>query len=370
MKIDHKAGRQENRNFKNPLRAICAILGTILLLSACVGCASYASVEEVSALQGELSEAVTEIDSANDDYASALQEIALLKSAYAEAKKRMEELEAAHESTKNALESSIRASKEAVETAKQELDRLTESVRLAQEKIDALQEELRAQKENGDVAQQEIDRLKAQIEDLQNRLPINSGEEKIKIYIDQGHNPTGYHNSGAVGNGLYEQDLTFEIGILLAELLEADGRFEICLSRPTASTVLGENPDESLDARVEGAKNFGADYFISLHINSFSDETVRGIEVHTAEQEGEAYDFGNSLLQALAASTDLRNRGMRGNSELRVLKKATMPAALVEMGFISNADDAALLSEHPELFAEGLYHGILSYFELEPNEPS
>ena len=205
---------------------------------------------------------------------------------------------------------------------------------------------------------------------MQNQQPDDGGEEKIKIYIDQGHNPSGYHNSGAEGNGLYEQDLTFEIGILLAELLEEDGRFEICLSRPTASTVLGTDYDTSLDARVNGAKDFGADYFISLHINSVSDKSVTGLEVYAAEKESESYTFGNSLLQGLVASTNLRNRGMKLNPDLRVLKNATMPAVLVEMGFISNAEDAALLSEDPDSFAEGIYDGILSYFELEPKELS
>jgi N-acetylmuramoyl-L-alanine amidase len=61
---------------------------------------------------------------------------------------------------------------------------------------------------------------------------------------------------------------------------------------------------------------------------------------------------------------------MKVNSDYRVLKDATMPAVLVEMGFISNAGDAALLSEDPDSFAEGIYDGILSYFELEPKELS
>ena len=69
-------------------------------------------------------------------------------------------------------------------------------------------------------------------------------------------------------------------------------------------------------------------------------------------------------MKGLVESTKLRDRGVQVSSTLRVLLKATMPAALVEMGFISNASDAALLSEHPELFAEGLYNGILDYFSL------
>ena len=58
-----------------------------------------------------------------------------------------------------------------------------------------------------------------------------------------------------------------------------------------------------------------------------------------------------------------KNRGMKLNPSLYVLKHATMPAVLLEMGFISNSEDAALLCEQPELFVQGIYDGILNYFE-------
>ena len=188
--------------------------------------------------------------------------------------------------------------------------------------------------------------------------------DRIRIYIDQGHNPAPYHNNGAEGNGLYEQDLTFNIGCLLAELLSEDGRFEVCLSRPKENTVLGTDIVSSLQARVDGATEFDADYFISLHINSYTQSDPSGVEIYVAKDGGESYVFGASLLNKLAESTELRNRGMKLNPDLYVLKHATMPAVLVEMGFISNSGDAALLSAHPELFAQGLYNGILDFFGL------
>ena len=158
--------------------------------------------------------------------------------------------------------------------------------------------------------------------------------------------------------------MTFTIGCLLAQLLEEDGRFEVCLSRPTADTVLGTDNTSSLVARVRGAQEFGADYFISLHTNSYEIESANGIEVFVAEQDSTSYVFGDSLLQGLINSTNLRNRGMQLNPDLYVLQNATMPAALLEMGFISNPTDAALLAESPDLFAEGIYDGILTFFEL------
>lgn len=194
--------------------------------------------------------------------------------------------------------------------------------------------------------------------------------KKIKIYIDQGHNPfSPTHppswNTGASNEalGLYEQDLTYEIGILLAEMLAQDDRFEVRLSRPTPETILGTDNDSALDFRVNDAAEWGADYFISLHINSYSDPSVDGIEVYTATTDGEQYELGKKLLNGLLNATQLDNRGMRDGSQLRVLKNAQMPAVLLEMGYISNLNDATLLDESPELFAQGIYDGIQAYFD-------
>lgn len=187
--------------------------------------------------------------------------------------------------------------------------------------------------------------------------------DPIRIYIDQGHNPAPHHNLGAEGNGLYEQDLTFQIGCMLAELLREDGRFEVCLSRPDESSVLGTDQNSSLQARVDGAAQFEADYFISLHINSFTDASANGIEVHTARRSGDSYAFGKCLLNGMLDTTGLKSRGMKQSADLYVLKNATMPAVLLEMGFISNQDDAAFLQQHPDLFAKGIYDGIVDHFD-------
>ena len=84
----------------------------------------------------------------------------------------------------------------------------------------------------------------------------------IKIYIDQGHNPRDY-NTGAEGNGYYEQDITYEIGRLLYGYLASNPEFTPMLSRPTPETLLGSTNATSLIERVREANAFGADVFIS-----------------------------------------------------------------------------------------------------------
>ncbi len=182
----------------------------------------------------------------------------------------------------------------------------------------------------------------------------------IKIYIDQGHNPEN-PNAGAEGNGLKEQDLVYAIGQELADLLRANGNFEVRLSRPTADTILGTSNATSLSARVNDANRWGADYFICLHTNAASSPSATGVEAYAYSRGTRAFALGENILDELSETTGLRNRGMKARPGLYVLRKTNMPAVLVELGFITNPQDAALMRDEPELFAEGIYRGILNY---------
>ncbi len=181
-----------------------------------------------------------------------------------------------------------------------------------------------------------------------------------KIYIDQGHNPVN-PNAGAEGNGLREQDLVFRIGIELAELLEDNGNFDVRLSRPTADTQIGTSNTSSLRARVNDANSWGADYFISLHTNASDIPSATGSEAFAYSEPSAAFSLGEDILRRMTETTGLRNRGMFTRPGLYVLRKTAMPAVLIELGFISNARDAELMLNSPELFARGIYQGILDY---------
>jgi N-acetylmuramoyl-L-alanine amidase len=185
----------------------------------------------------------------------------------------------------------------------------------------------------------------------------------IKIYIDQGHNPQS-PNAGAEGNGLVEQDLTFEIGTRLANLLRSNGNFDVRVSRPTSETILGTTNASSLRIRVDEANAFGADYFISLHTNASNNASASGSEALVFTSPSVASELGSDILLWLNRLTGLRNRGIVNRPGLYVLRKTQMPAVLVEMGFISNPYDASLMNNSPELFAEGIYNGILQYTGL------
>ncbi len=186
----------------------------------------------------------------------------------------------------------------------------------------------------------------------------------IKIYIDQGHNPEGF-NTGAEGNGYFEQDITYDIGRRLYRMLEANTNFTPRLSRPTEDTVLGTSNASSLRVRVDEANEWGADIFLSLHTNAAENPRATGIEALVySPASGVARELGEDILEELHLTTGLRNRGIVYRPGLYVLKETAMPAVLVEMGFITNPTDAELLVNSPELFATGIYRGILDYYGL------
>lgn len=182
----------------------------------------------------------------------------------------------------------------------------------------------------------------------------------IKIFIDQGHNPSG-PNTGAEGFGLKEQDITYQVGKDLAALLRADERFEVRLSRNTPEERLGTSNATSLAARVRAANAWPADYFVSIHVNSNPNPAINGSEVYVYRENSTAYDLGVNVLESIVDLVGTRYNQVRTNPSLYVLRRTSMPAILVELAYLSNLQDAEKLLNDQYLFAFSIYIGILNY---------
>lgn len=343
--------KTKNFNSKPWIRVISVVLSVATVAVVCLGIALFVSNDKISVLRTDLNGANEKLEALKVENKAAAAEIDALQSDLTLTNEELETLTAG-------LAAELASVKDALAQSKKKQDSLENSLTTLENKNQSSQKEINQLKSDIENANGEIANLKDQ---------LTEPENKIRIYIDQGHNPAPHHNSGATGNGLYEQDVTFMVGCILADLLRADKRFDIKLSRPNKSIVLGTDQKSSLMARVEGAAKFNADYLISLHTNSFTQDTANGIEVYVAEDSSESYVFGESLLKGLIESTNLRDRGMKLDPDLDILEFSSMPAVLLELGFISNSGDAELLAEHPELFAQGIYHGILDYFGFLPN---
>ena len=183
----------------------------------------------------------------------------------------------------------------------------------------------------------------------------------IRIFIDQGHNPQGV-NAGAEGFGLREQDINYAVGMELARLLNSDPRFTARVSRTTLTESLGTSNAASLQQRVYLANSWPADYFVSIHCNANTNPAVNGTEVYVHQQNTQAYWLAQHVLNGVVDAVGTRDNGVRINPSLYVLRRTAMPAILVELAYLTNGADALKLRDEQPAFAQGIYHGLLSYF--------
>ncbi|MBQ7035466.1 MAG: N-acetylmuramoyl-L-alanine amidase [Clostridia bacterium] len=185
----------------------------------------------------------------------------------------------------------------------------------------------------------------------------------IKIVIDAGHNPQTV-NAGAEGFGYREQDITYAVSQELATLLRQNGNFEVRLTRNTPTEILGTSNLTSLQERVRVANEWPADYFISIHANASVNPAANGTEAYTFRPFGEAFELAEEIVEGIVERMGTRDLGVKANPSLYVLRRTSMPAVLVELAFISNAEDVQKMVSDPQGFARGIYNGILDYFDL------
>jgi len=195
---------------------------------------------------------------------------------------------------------------------------------------------------------------------------------KTKIFIDAGHNHSGW-NTGAAGNGMREQDITFDVSAGLSRILSAAG----CgtkLSRPTMETNLGRDNASSINTRWQMANDWNADYFISIHVNAGGGT---GAETFIAATKQNDRAFAQTVNDTYAESIGIRNRGVKldsstGHGSLGVLRSTGMPAILLELAFIdsptSNPDVNLLRSSRDDM-AQAVAEGVLRFLGINANAP-
>ena len=156
------------------------------------------------------------------------------------------------------------------------------------------------------------------------------------------------------------------MGIYLRDILLEDGRFEVRNSRNTPEESLGTSNATSLAARVRGANEWGADYFISIHCNASENPAANGTEVYVYRQGSVAAELAQQVLEAIVARLGTKNNGVRVNSSLYVLRRTRMPAILVELAYITNENDVQKLVNDQYAFAYAIYEGLCRYLGLTP----
>lgn len=188
----------------------------------------------------------------------------------------------------------------------------------------------------------------------------------IKLYFDAGH---GGKDSGATGNGLYEKNVVLAIAQKMESHIKANFKnVEIMLSRD--SDVF-----PTLAERTNQANKWGADAFVSIHINSSKNVKARGFETYVYPNAGaDTISFQNVMHQEIwreiATTTGTSDRGKK-RENFHVLRESNMKAILTENFFISNLADAVLLKSDEFLnkLAVGHVNGLEKFYGLERVRP-
>jgi N-acetylmuramoyl-L-alanine amidase len=182
----------------------------------------------------------------------------------------------------------------------------------------------------------------------------------VKIFIDPGHEGvTKGLDPGAVGNGLKEADLTLDIAKRMRGKLSTYNNVQVKLSREG-------NKKLTLSQRAKMANDWGADIFLSIHINAgggfgFESFIFNG-NVSEATKANQ-----NVIHQEIIRATGWNDRGKK-RENYAVLRQTKMPALLTENGFIDNKTDANKLKQNAfiDKIAQGHVNGLVKAFGLKP----
>ena len=192
-----------------------------------------------------------------------------------------------------------------------------------------------------------------------NKLPTKNPEQIVKprksgdkvIVIDPGHGGIDY---GAIRSGINEKDITTDVSNRVAQILKADG-YKVYMTRDEDKTV-------SLQDRVTFAAEKNPDIFVSIHVNSSEGTTATGIETHYYHD----YSIGLAKVvhSAMINNVKTKDRGLF-KSKFYVINHTTMPAILVEIGFISNDKEREdmITEKRKQATAKAIAEGIVNYYK-------
>lgn len=184
----------------------------------------------------------------------------------------------------------------------------------------------------------------------------------MRICLDPGHD--GVIDPGAVGQcGTFESDIALTVCQCAKEFLEAQGH-QVMLTRSAPDADMNE-----LEVRTALAQEWGADLFISVHCNSFSDPDAHGTEIWTTRGQDDSDPLATAIFDEirnnfpqLAARTDMSDGDVDKEAGFAVLKGG-MPSTLIELAFISNPEEEMMLSNpsYQKLFGYAIASGIQRY---------
>ncbi len=193
--------------------------------------------------------------------------------------------------------------------------------------------------------------------------------EGRRIMVDPGH---GGNDPGAIGaTGVRESDVNLAVSLKLRDKLTDLGA-EVRMTRETDRSVAppGSSRSEELQARVALANAWPAEVFVSVHANSNENRAAHGTETYHGRNASQASkNLARAVHQEMVSATGFRDRGVK-EAGFYVITHTTMPAILVETGFLSNPVEEGHLAkpEMQEKIAQAITNGVTEVFGAKVQE--
>ena len=201
---------------------------------------------------------------------------------------------------------------------------------------------------------------------LWNKSAAVSGPRVPVVVLDAGH---GGKDPGKIGiNGVLEKDINLAITLKTKDLLEKEG-VEVVLTRTDDNGLYeaadGNKKRADLNRRCEIIEESNADFVVSIHQNSYNDESVRGAQMFYYKSSEKGKALAEILQTEFNESVSAKAHKIKGNGEYYMLLHVSCPIVIAECGFLSNWEDAEMLrtENYQDEVAEALAKGILQYIE-------
>ena len=194
----------------------------------------------------------------------------------------------------------------------------------------------------------------------------------VCIVVDAGH---GGDDPGKIGiNDALEKDINLQIALKLQKILEQNN-IKVVMTRNTDAGLYSEGATnkkaEDMQKRCKIIEDSNALFTVSIHQNSYTSPEIQGAQVFYYGESQEGKELAEVLQKSLVAELDKENhRTAKANESYYLLKKTESPTVIVECGFLSNSQEAELLSdaEYQQKVAVAISKGIENYLNEEAKD--
>lgn len=183
-------------------------------------------------------------------------------------------------------------------------------------------------------------------------IEVYANNNMETIVIDAGH---GGYDVGCIAlDGTQEKDITLDIALSTEELLEEAG-YNVVYTRTSDNVSWPEDNKEDLQSRIDIAEDADANYYISIHINS------------SDYNDDEMVEMAESIHAQLELLNYAQDRGVVDTNEtpLYVVSNNSIPALLLEVGFITDTNDFNYMVNNGDDLAQAIANGIMNSIETE-----